>query len=100
MASQFDDSDFIDRDFQNGQSAYSAASGHNGGHPSFHAPTREELDTRVGDAQQKLAQLRRAQEDLERERAALEEARRRRAEFQTGREEMLQNLTRGVTLIE
>jgi hypothetical protein len=40
------------------------------------------------------------QEELERERAALEEARRRRSEYQTGREEMLQSLTRGVGLLE
>ena len=45
-------------------------------------------------------ELKRAQEELERERATLEEARRRRTEFHTGREEMLQNLTRGVGLLE
>jgi hypothetical protein len=67
---------------------------------TFRPPTRAELDTRVGAAQQKLAELRRAQEELERERAALEEARRRRIEFQNGREEMLQHLTRGVGLME
>jgi hypothetical protein len=100
MASQFDDSDFIDRDFQSGQSTYSSTPGRDSGRSSFHPPTREELDLRVGDAQQKLAELRRVQEELERERAMLEEARRRRLEFQTGREEMLQNLTRGVTLME
>lgn len=54
----------------------------------------------MGDAQQKLAELKRVQEELERERAALEEARRRRTEFQTGREEMLHNLARGVGLLE
>jgi hypothetical protein len=37
---------------------------------------------------------------LERERAALEETRRRQLEFQTGRQEMIQNLTRGVGLLE
>ena len=100
MASQFDDSDFIDRDFQNGNSTYSVTPGHDGARNAFHPPTREELDLRVGDAQHKLAELRRAQEELERERAGLEEARRRRLEFQTGREEMLQSLTRGVTLIQ
>ena len=45
-------------------------------------------------------ELKRAQEELERERASLEEARRRRTEFQTGREEMLQSLTRGVGFLE
>ena len=50
--------------------------------------------------QQELADLKRAQEELERERAALEETRRRQMEFQTGRQEMIQNLTRGVGLLE
>jgi hypothetical protein len=45
-------------------------------------------------------ELKRAQEELERERAGLEELRRRQNEFQTGRQEMLQNLTRGVGLLE
>ena len=47
-----------------------------------------------------LARLKRAQEELERERASLEELRRRQAEFQTGRDEMLQNLTRGIGLLQ
>ena len=63
-------------------------------------PTREELDSRVTETQQRLMELKRAQEGLERERAALEEARRRRTEFQTGREEILQSLTRGVGFLE
>ena len=50
--------------------------------------------------QQDLAKLREAQEQLERAKAAIEEMRRRRGEFQTGREEMLQNLLRGVALLE
>jgi hypothetical protein len=54
----------------------------------------------VGETQQKLAELKRVQEELERERAALEETRRRQIEFQTGRQEILQNLTRGVGLLE
>ena len=52
------------------------------------------------EAQQKLAELKRAQEELERQRAALEETRRRQMEFQTGRQEMIQNLTRGLGLLE
>ncbi|MBM3869642.1 MAG: hypothetical protein FJ392_01590 [Verrucomicrobia bacterium] len=63
-------------------------------------PTREELDSRVSDAQQQLAELKRKQDELERERAALEEARRRRVELQTGRTEMLHHLTRGLVLLE
>ena len=100
MASQFDDSDFIDREFQSSQGPYTAAPSHAGGGVAFRPPTREELDTQVSQAQQKLAELRRAQEDLERERSALEEARRRRHEFQAGRDEMLHHLTRGVSLME
>jgi hypothetical protein len=100
MASQFDDSDFIDRDFQGPESAYAATPAPDGGGVRFRPPTRAELDSRVNEAQQKLAELKRAQENLERERAALEEARRRRLEFQTGREEMSRSLTRGVTLLE
>lgn len=97
MASQFDETDFVDRDY------LSAKSGGFAGPPASPAqrpPTREELEGRVSDTQQKLAELKRAQEELERERATLEEARRRRIEYQTGREEMMQNLTRGVGLLE
>ena len=54
----------------------------------------------VSEKQIKLAELKRAQEELERERAGLEELRRRQMEFQTGRSEMLQNLTRGIGLLE
>ena len=100
MASQFDESDFIDSDFQSSQGTYSAAPTAGAAGVTFRPPSQQQLDSRVGDAQQKLAALKRAQEELERERAALEEARRRRLEFQTGREEMLQSLTRGVTLLE
>jgi hypothetical protein len=53
----------------------------------------------VAEAQQKLAELKRAQEELERQRAALEETRRRQIEFQTGRQEMIHNLTRGLGLL-
>jgi hypothetical protein len=97
MASEFDESDFVDSDFQAARkspSATSPAAGPN------RPPTREELDSRVAETHQRLTELKRAQEGLERERAGLEEARRRRVEFQTGREEMVQNLTRGVGLLE
>ena len=97
MSSDFDPADFVDNDFQARKAALSASPSAAG---SGRAPTREEVDTKVLDAQQRLAELKRAQEDLERERAALEETRRRRMEFQTGREEILQNLTRGIGLLE
>jgi hypothetical protein len=66
----------------------------------FRAPTREELDQKVGSMQQKLAELKRAQQEIERERTALEETRRRQVEFTTGRQEVVDQITRGVTLLE
>jgi hypothetical protein len=95
MSSDYDATEFVDGDFQSRQSPYSAAAG-----PLQRAPTREEVDSRVAEAQQKLAELRRAQEELERERSALEETRRRQMEFQTGRQEMVHHLTRGLGLLE
>ena len=62
-------------------------------------PTQEELDAKVNSTYQRLAELKRAQEALERERTALEEARRRQAEFQSGRQEMSENLARGIGLL-
>src|SRR5215468_9088284 len=92
--SDFDPADFVDDDFQ-ARKTQSAP-----GSVPPRAPTREEVDTRVADTQQKLAELKRAQEELERERSALEETRRRQMEFQTGRQEMVHNLTRGLGLLE
>jgi len=96
MSSDYDATEFVDGDFQAHKSPGSATSV---GQPQ-RAPTREEVDSRVADAQQKLAELKREQEQLERQRAALEETRRRQMEFQTGRQETIQNLTRGVGLLE
>src|SRR5947208_698485 len=104
MASPLDESDFVDSDYQGAKSAYPTTTTHSSVPAATaalnHPPTREELDAKVGEAQQRLEELRQAQEQLQRERAALEEARRRRIEFQTGREEMLQHLTRGIGLLE
>lgn len=97
MASNYDTTEFVDSDFQ----ARKAASGTSGfASLSPRAPTREEVDLKVTEAQQKLAELKRAQEELERERAGLEETRRRQLEFQNGRTEMLQHLSRGLELLE
>jgi len=87
MAGEYDSTEFIDTDFTTQKSP-------------FAAPTREDVDRRVVDAQQKLVALKRAQEELERERAGLEELRRRQNEFQTGRQEIVQQLTRGLGLLE
>jgi len=97
MASDYDATEFVDADFQAQQTP--------AGMPApasdpLRAPTREEVDRKVVEAQQKLAELKRAQEDLERERATLEELRRRQIEFQTGRQEMVRHLTRGLGLLE
>ena len=98
MSSDYDATEFIDGDFEQRPSPYSGSAA--GAAQLPRAPTREEVDSRVAETQQKLLELRRAQEQLERERSALEETRRRQAEFHTGRQEMMQNLTRGVGLLE
>ena len=94
MAAEYDATEFVDTDFQAHQSPGASLT------DPLRAPTREEVDRKVVEAQQKLAELKRAQEDLERERATLEELRRRQLEFQTGRQEMIRNLTRGLGLLE
>jgi chromosome segregation ATPase len=98
MASEYDATEFVDTDFQTRKSSQSTMSALAGA--MQRAPTREEVDLKVAEAQQKLAELKRAQDDLERERSALEELRRRQNEFQTGRQEMIQNLIRGLGLLE
>ena len=112
MASQFDESDFVDGDFiaqKNLATAGFAPSAPvstpvsptvSASTPmSNRPPSREEIESKVTETQARLAELRRAQEVLERERASLEEARRKRIEFQNGREEMLQHLTRGLGIL-
>ncbi|MGA2240741.1 MAG: hypothetical protein ABSH11_01690 [Verrucomicrobiota bacterium] len=96
MASDYDATEFVDTDFQAQKSPYGAPAPND----PLRAPTRDEVDRKVVEAQQKLAELKRAQDDLERERAALEELRRRQTEFQTGRQEMIHHLTRGLGLLE
>jgi hypothetical protein len=98
MPSDYDATEFVDSDFQAHKSPYSGSSSGSG--QLLRAPTREEVDTKVAEAHQKLAELKRAQEELERERATLEETRRRQMEFQTGRQEMIHHLTRGLGLLE
>ncbi len=98
MATEYDATEFVDTDFQMRKATANATSALAGA--MQRAPTREEVDARVAEAQQKLADLKRAQDELERERSALEELRRRQSEFQTGRQEMIHNLTRGLGLLE
>lgn len=96
MPTQYDATEFVDTDFQAHKSPFAAPAAA----PAFRAPTREEVDVKVTEAQQKLAELKRAQEELERERSTLEELRRRQMEFQNGRAEMVQHLVRGLGLLE
>jgi septal ring factor EnvC (AmiA/AmiB activator) len=96
MATEYDSTEFVDTDFQTHKSPFAATSASD----PLRAPTRDEVDRKVVEAQQKLAELKQAQEKLERERSSLEELRRRQSEFQTGRQEMIHNLTRGLGLLE
>jgi hypothetical protein len=105
MATEFDPAEFVDEDFQQGARRAAAPGTAAAGTASAAtaaatAPTREEIDARVGDMQSKLAELKRVQQELERERTELEETRRRQAELTRGRQEMEQHLTRGVGLLE
>lgn len=93
MAAELDASEFVDDDFRSSRKSPATAT------DASRAPTREEVDAKVGDMHQKLAELKRTQQELERERASLEDIRRRQVEFTTGRQEMIQNLTRGVGLL-
>jgi len=97
MPTEYDATEFVDTDFQTQKASYGMSTAASAG---LRAPTREEVDVKVTEAQQRLAELKRAQEELERERASLEELRRRQAELQTGRQEMIHNLTRGLGLLE
>src|SRR5271170_6686817 len=99
MSAHHDTGEFIDSDFQPASPLVNAAPPA-GANAANRPPTREEIEALVSEKQIKLAELKRAQEELERERAGLEELRRRQLEFQTGREEMMQNLTRGIGLLE
>src|SRR6266700_6356352 len=102
MASEYDPSEFVDSDFQSARKTTATLAQSSSMSPgnSSRAPTREEVETKVGDMQNKLAELRRAQQELERERGDLEETRRRQTELTQGRQEMEQHLTRGVGLLE
>ena len=101
MSSKFDESDFVDRDLEVAQES-ADISNEPGLSPAEtpHPPSQEELTERVSETQQRLVELKQMQEDLERERTEIEESRRRRSELSTGREEMVQNLTRGVGILE
>src|ERR1051325_4868318 len=98
MPADFDASEFVDGDFQFHKTSYAGLASVTT--PAARAPLREEENARALAIQQELAELKKRQEEKERERAAVEERLRRRTELQTGRQEMLQNLTRGIGLLE
>ncbi|MCS7090281.1 MAG: hypothetical protein RMN51_08255 [Verrucomicrobiota bacterium] len=98
MPAVYDASEFVDPDAQLERLGRNPEGGRRDATPRV--LTREELEAKVLETQRRLAELKQAQEALERERAALEELRRRQLEFQTGRKEMLHNLTRGIALLE
>ena len=93
MPSDYDATEFVDGDFDPHRLSHASS-------PLPRAPTREEVDSKVAAAHQRLAELKREKDEIERERAALEETRRRQIEFQTGRTEIIQSLTRGLGLLE
>ncbi|HJO08453.1 MAG TPA: hypothetical protein QGH16_01285 [Verrucomicrobiota bacterium] len=99
MSSKLDESDFVDRDLEAMQESGATSPGADDSSTDA-PPSREELTSRVTETQQKLTELKRMQEELERERSEVEEARKRRTELATGREEMVQHLTRGIGLLE
>jgi hypothetical protein len=101
-----DDNDFIDREFEKSQQMPLSPSPVTSTVQSPQSigikrvPAREQLEAKVGTTQQRLAALKEEQDRLEKERIALEDLRRRRSEFSMGREEMIQNLTKGITILE
>ena len=96
-----DDNDFIDREFQQSQQMSLTDTTESPQEGSIkRIPAREQLEARVGNTQQRLIALKQEQEKLEKERIALEDMRRRRAEFTKGREEMVQNLSKGIATLE
>ena len=91
----YDATEFVDSDFQAHKAPFSASPGMSGPR----APTREEVDSRVAEAQQKLAELKRAQEQLERNAPpSRKPAGDRSISRRPGRNDP--NLTRGLGLLE
>jgi len=110
MPSDYDSTEFVDSDFlapgkgshgiSPGTAPASKPLGSATQQPlASRPPSREEVEGRVTETQQKLAELKRVQEELERERASLEDTRRRQSEYTTGRKEALEQITRAVGLL-
>jgi hypothetical protein len=63
-------------------------------------PHREEVDSKLEVARERLLTLRRQQEELERQKGELEELRRRQEEYSRGRAEIADKLARGLITVE
>ena len=64
MASQFDASEFVDDDFQTARAAQKGVGVAMATDPN-RAPSREEVDSKVGQMHEKLAELKRVQQELD-----------------------------------
>ena len=95
MASNYDATEFIDGDFETHKTAQSVASP---GAKTNRAG--EEAEAELTKLLQQREEMKREQEELHRKIAAREETRRRQIECRTGRQEVVQNLIRGVGLLE
>ena len=99
MSSKLDESEFVDRDLEATKEAGAPSLGVDDSIATT-PPSREELTSRFNENLQKLAELKREKEEIEHESNELQEARKRRIELTTGREEMVQHLTRCIGLLE
>jgi hypothetical protein len=63
-------------------------------------PHKEEVDWKLEQARERLLTLRRQQDELERQKSDLEELRRKQEEYARGKNEMIDNLTRGLVTLE
>lgn len=68
--------------------------------PTPSAPTVEQLDDQVAQAQERLVALKRQAEQLEREKQKLEELSRKQEQFDTGRAEMVDKFTASLVHIQ
>jgi DNA repair exonuclease SbcCD ATPase subunit len=64
------------------------------------ATPKQEVDQQLQHAQEQLMKLRRLQEDLERQKGDLEELRRKQDDYSRGRAAAIEDLTRGMVLLE
>ncbi len=63
-------------------------------------PQKEELDLKLQQSREQLAALRRQQEELERQKGELEDLRRKQDEYARGKARMIEQLNRGLVLLE